>query len=159
MVIISDTSCISNLYQINSLLILNEVFGKILVPTKVSEELIFFHGNSFISILELNNIQIRQNKQYHIQRELSKYRLDVGEVEAIALAIELNASLIIDEKKGKAIAINLGIEAVGLLGVLLLAKQKNIIPSLKQLLDDLKLKTTFRFSNSLYNQLLLLANE
>jgi predicted nucleic acid-binding protein len=55
--------------------------------------------------------------------------LDTGEASAIALAMEtVNSTLIIDEKKGRKFAKNLGLQIIGTLKILLLAKQHRLIP-------------------------------
>ncbi|BAZ81897.1 DUF3368 domain-containing protein [Sphaerospermopsis kisseleviana CS-549] len=64
--------------------------------------------------------------------------LDPGEAEAIALTVELNADrLIIDERKCRNEAIKSRLQITGLLGIVLAAKQKGIIPLVKPILDDL----------------------
>jgi predicted nucleic acid-binding protein len=61
--------------------------------------------------------------------------VDSGEAEAIALATELKADhLLIDERKGRRLAAQLGLSVVGLLGVVLMAKRRSLIPSARSLL-------------------------
>lgn len=60
--------------------------------------------------------------------------IDLGESQAIALAVELNAArLLIDERLGKTVAIRFGLEVTGVLGVLIAAKQRPLIPTVKRL--------------------------
>ena len=81
--------------------------------------------------------------------------LDEGESEAIALALEIRCNLILmDERLGTKIARTEGLSTIGLIGVLLLAKQKNIIPALK-----LKSKAGFWLGASLLEQVLHDAGE
>lgn len=55
-------------------------------------------------------------------------QLDSGEAESIVLALEVKASyLLMDEKKGRAIAKKEGIKIIGLLGILILARQNGLI--------------------------------
>ena len=61
-------------------------------------------------------------------------KIDKGEVEAISLALELNLMLIIDERKGRKIALNQGLKIVGVLGVLIENYRREFIS-----FDELKL--------------------
>lgn len=85
--------------------------------------------------------------------------LDRGEAEAIALYIEKSADyLLIDEKKGRKTATEHGIRVIGSLGILILAKRKDLLQSIKPSLDLLRTSST-RISDSLYEQALQMANE
>jgi hypothetical protein len=148
------------LFQIDALEILPKLFGKILIPEAVFNELLAFHKHTFTIHLSANKIEISKVTDADSLQKVKFYELDSGETEALALALQLkNIAVIIDEKAGKKAASKLGIETVGLLGVILLAKQNNHIKSAKLLLDDLRLKTTFHFSDSLYNKIIQLAGE
>lgn len=85
--------------------------------------------------------------------------LDPGEASAITLALESkNAILIIDEKKGRKVAQDLNIHIIGTLRVLLIAKQKGVIPSVKNIIELLN-NHSFRFNNALVEEVLLQVNE
>ena len=87
-------------------------------------------------------------------------QLDEGEANAITLAIELNADLlIIDEIKGRKIASSLSINITGLAGVLILAKKEGYLKSVKPTLDKILNETSFRMSKILYQQILDAASE
>ena len=65
--------------------------------------------------------------------------MDVGEAEAIELAKELHADqLLMDERKGRRLAVREGLPVIGLLGVVLLARRNRIIPSAKALIEQLQ---------------------
>ncbi|MEJ5311511.1 MAG: DUF3368 domain-containing protein [Anaerolineae bacterium] len=81
--------------------------------------------------------------------------LDAGEAEAIVLARELKADVILlDEKTARSIADRLGLYVLGTVGLLLWARQRNLIPSLREQLDTLRHKGCFRLSQDLYRAVL-----
>ena len=123
MIIVSDTSVITNLYQIGQLDILEELFSEIVIPQGVYEELEKLPEQK-MQIDAINWITIRKIKDEARYFQLRK-TLDRGESESIVLAIELRAdALLIDEKKGRKIARESGVEVTGLLGVLWKQKLK-----------------------------------
>ena len=66
-------------------------------------------------------------------------KLDEGEAQAIALALELNCSLLLmDERIGTNIARQEGLQTVGLVGVLIKAKELQIIENVGEVLNNLK---------------------
>lgn len=86
--------------------------------------------------------------------------LDRGEAEAIALALALPADLLLlDERKGRQVAARLGVRHVGLLGVLVEARRKNLVPELRPILEALRQKAGFWFSEALRQEVLRAAGE
>jgi predicted nucleic acid-binding protein len=74
--------------------------------------------------------------------------------------MEINADLLIlDEKPGRIIALQYGLKIIGVLGVLLEAKQKNLIQTVKPLIDELIDRANFRVNAQLYTNILGIAGE
>ena len=85
--------------------------------------------------------------------------VDAGKAEAISLAQELAADLLlIDERMGRAIAARLGIRIIGLLGVLMEAKHRGLIREIKPLVDAL-MNVGFRIGKDLYERILQTGGE
>jgi len=81
--------------------------------------------------------------------------LDEGESEAIALAHQLKADLLLlDERQGRAVASRLGLKFIGLLGILVEAKKNGFLPSIKPVLDEVISKVGFWVSHKLYVEVL-----
>ncbi|MCZ7669537.1 MAG: DUF3368 domain-containing protein [Chloroflexi bacterium] len=86
--------------------------------------------------------------------------LDGGEAQGIALALELGADLLlIDGRLGRMTAKYFNIEIIGLLGILIQAKQEGLIEKVKPLVDQLRFEIGFRISSQLYQEVLHLAQE
>jgi predicted nucleic acid-binding protein len=89
-----------------------------------------------------------------------RQNLGAGEAECIALALEIQADLLImDERLGRQSAQFLKIPHIGLVGVLVRAKHTGNIHNIKTILDKLCDVASFRISDSLYQRVLQDAGE
>jgi len=130
--VISDATTLIILFDLKRIDLLSNLFEKILIPQTVYSEL-----NAEKEILLPDFIEVvTVNKSDTLK--LLKNLLDDGESEAIALALEKKSRLIIDEKKGRKIAMRQGLEIIGLLGIVYLnIKNKHISQeNAKRFLDD-----------------------
>jgi predicted nucleic acid-binding protein len=84
--------------------------------------------------------------------------LDAGESAAIRLALKLSASVLIDEKMGRSIATKLGLSVIGSAGVLLAAKKRGLIESVRPILDAFS-SNGYHFSDTLIQAIVLRAGE
>lgn len=129
MIVVSDTSAITTLAAINHLTLLPLLYGQVIIPEAVYRELVDIDppvpGTIEVQTVSWLEVQPVVNREV-VERLQGDVRLDPGESEAIALALELEADLLlIDERRGRAEADRLGIKITGLLGILVEAKQKN----------------------------------
>lgn len=86
-------------------------------------------------------------------------RLVIADASCIALAQESeNPLLLIDDRKARRVAEDVGIECVGCLGILLLAKREAVLGEVKPWLDKI-VGTDFRLTNDLIRTVLKLAGE
>ncbi|HEV2987289.1 MAG TPA: DUF3368 domain-containing protein [Candidatus Angelobacter sp.] len=87
-------------------------------------------------------------------------RLDLGEAEAIVLAIDVKADIVlIDEQEGRQFAAQAGLKVTGVLGILLRAKLMGAIPALRPAIQLLRSKARFFISSSLEARILASAGE
>jgi hypothetical protein len=143
MIVISDTSAITALLQIGQIDLLEKLFHEILIPEAVRDELLKNHS-SLPVYLRCERVKNRAE----VNRLLAE--IDLGEAEAIALAKERHADiLLIDELKGRRVAEREGLRFVGLMGVLVQAKQKHFIKSVRDLTAELERVADFRVSHKI----------
>lgn len=153
MIVISDTTAITSLLQIQRPDLLRSLFSEIIIPSAVARELARRHPvlPSFI--------RVRHVKDQATVSALME-RLDPGEAEAITLAKETAAdALLIDDRAGRVIAETMGIRCLGLAGAMLLARQLGLIPSLTEILTELESRASFRLATNIRTRLLELADE
>lgn len=161
--IVSNTSPIYNLSTIGQLDLLRQLYGVIYIPQAVLTEITNV-GNTDSSALivpTLDWIKPLTCGDLNLVQTLRQVnKLDLGESEAIALSLQLKAErLIIDERLGRKVALSFELKITGVLGVILAAKNKGLVSSIKPLLNLLITRTGFRLSQALYFQALAEAGE
>ncbi|MFO8038222.1 MAG: DUF3368 domain-containing protein [Sodalinema sp.] len=161
MIIVSDTSALSNLAIVDHLWLLEAIYQTVIIPDVVAHELAVASNPTIPAILQLGWIQTQSLINFELANQLQQERgLDAGEANAIALAFELRADdLLIDERLGRQEAIRLGLPIIGILGILLVAKQRRLIPQVQSVMDTLINQAGFRVSSQLYRRILDLAQE
>lgn len=162
-IVVSDTSPIRALGNLGLLSILKPLYGQIIIPRAVALELSQpREGQLTISLDDLGKVPGVEIMPIGDSPLLSRLleRLDLGESEAIALAIEIRADLIlIDEAAGRSAARNEGLNVIGVLGVLLEAKRQGLVESIAPLVDQLQGRFQFFMSERLLRQILHAAGE
>jgi predicted nucleic acid-binding protein len=150
-----------NLAVAGHLELLAQLYGRIIVPQAVYYEVVVA-GVGQPGATEVKAADWIEMKNATNQTTVASLQLelDKGEAEVIALAIELQADLVLlDERKGRTIASRMGLKLVGLLGPLIEAKHKGLIPAIGPVMDDLIKKAGFWISPNLYNRVLREAGE
>lgn len=161
MIVISDASVFMNLAVIGHLHLLPSIFHKIIIPQGVYDEIVI-KGWGKAGSKEVKDAAWIEIKRCSDHKTLNKLLevLDKGEAEAITLALEIKADLlIVDEKRGRLIATEMEVRITGLLGVLLIAKQQGLITEVKTLMEQLREKGNFRISKATFQRVLDRAGE
>ncbi len=152
--VVSDSTPLIALARINRFSLLQELFGKLIIPTAVYTEIVT-DGKQRSGSDELKNanwIQCHQPSNHELVTFL-KSSLDDGEAEAIALTHEMDADLLLmDDNDGRCIAESVGIELTGTVGLLLRYYQGQP-EKCKEALDEL-LADGFRLSKAVYANIL-----
>ena len=156
MIVISDTTPLISLLKIERLDLLEKIFGQVFIPDGVFNELIqnknyTQEANMIISSDFIVTKSVSDRKAVEILEKTTS--LDRGESEAIILFSELKAELMLmDERRGREVALKLKIPLSGTLGVLLEAFDKNIISreQTEQYLNEFQ-RQNRRFSRKIIN--------
>lgn len=161
--VVSNTSPVSNLAIIGRLDVLRLQFEKIRIPGAVRKELSRLEhpaGRQAVEgAISQGWIEVEQVIESHLALNLAS-SLDAGEAEAIALASESSADLLImDESAGRAAARNLGITMTGTLGVLLKEKRAGRLTSMGEEMDRLVAEAGFFISDRVRQSFLEAAGE
>jgi len=153
LVVIADTSPVRYLVQIGQIHLLAELFEKIMLPSVVAGELSHPSAPAAVQSWIKNPPGWAEVSPSPELDDSTMTALDPGERSAIALGLWLKADLIlIDERRGAAVALSKGFEVTGTLGVLDLAAARGLV-NLRDALANLK-RTNFRYRPELIAALL-----
>ena len=161
MIVVADTTPLIGLASIGRLGILQELFQEVYIPQAVFDETVT-HGHEESKAKK----EVSQAGWIHVVDVKDRLavsvlldEMDLGEVETIILASEMNADwVLMDEKKGRRKLAQLNIPKIGTLGILLKARQLGLIPLLKPEIEDLQ-RTGFSISPLVVEQVLEIAGE
>lgn len=149
--VVADASVLLALGKLHLLELLRDLFQRVSIPPTVAREV---SGSlprlpDWISVVEPRSTSVAQGV----------IGLHQGEIEALALAVDLRASLIIlDDLPARRHARTLGLAIVGTAGILVMAKRAGAIPSVREALDVLR-EGGFRLRQDVYEQVLADAGE
>jgi|SRR3990172_2894144 len=155
---VSNTSPILNLAIIGRLSLLRQQFGEVIIPKAVLEECRIDEN-----LLGTEEISAAIREGWLSVREISKKdeavllerELDKGESEAIALALELNADLVlIDERDARRICQSIDMKVTGVIGILARAYKDKQLPSLEDAFFQLKENAGFYIKDDLVKHIL-----
>jgi len=149
--VVADASCLIHLDRIGQLGLLERLFGEVVVPPAVAREV-------EPAGLELPAWVHVQALAAPVPPVAAARTLGAGETEAIALARELGARIILDDLAARRLARELRLELVGTAALLYMAKARGLVPAVRPLLDAL-LATGFRLSPAIYREVLAAAGE
>ena len=156
MIVVSDTSPVLNLARIGRLELLPRLYRQVLIPSAVYQELTASKRDLSPAIDLASQpwlIVATPSDQKRVQELREK--LDPGEAEAIILAIERRADLLlVDERRARRTANAAGIAVTGLLGVVAGAKRAGLIDLAKPVLDELIQTARFWIGPDLYAEIL-----
>jgi predicted nucleic acid-binding protein len=148
-VIISDTSCLIILDNAEVLNLLKNLYGQVVITPQILKEF-----NEPIPDWIVVRSVSDQNKI-----SLLEMQVDLGEASAMALALEVkDCIVIIDDLKARRIAEKLNLRITGTMGIIISAKRKGLLPSVKPIIEKIK-SSNFRISPELEAEVLRLAGE
>jgi predicted nucleic acid-binding protein len=160
MMAVSNTSPLITLAVVEQLELLPKLYSSLVIPPAVYYELTHLTDKPAARTLATVSWLLTQAVMDTALVTRLRQHLHAGEAEAIVLAIELQAPvLLMDEQRGRRIASDLGLSVTGVVGVLIAAKQQRLVPRIKPILDDMKRFSGFWLSPRLYHQVLQLVGE
>lgn len=157
MILVADASALIALATCDGLLWLDKLFGEVIVPEAVFQEVAFSEKpqSTRLHAYLQNKVRSVDMSQYVY---LDAYA-DAGETQAMLLYKSTDADfLLIDDKRGRKVAQINQIKTIGSLGVLIQAKRTGLIPQVKPFLDQIELSQIY-MAKSLIHAVLAMAGE
>ena len=160
MTVVTNAGPLIALARIRQLPLLPALYGEVVMPPAVREEVLQSDARreGTATLQRAEWLQTRSVSD-RIAVALLRDRLDAGESEAIVLALQLDADVVLmDEARGRRVAAARGIVLTGTLGTLLLAKEEGLIDRVAPHLARLQ-EEGFYMSETLYEKVLKRARE
>ena len=151
--VVSDTSCITTLLKAGRLGLAEGLFGFLEVPTGVWEELVAYHRQipAFVRRTDAGDAPSSMSGLDGLGR---------GEADAITLALQLSADLLLtDDQEAARAARQVGLKLIGTVGLLLLAKRRGMITSVRETLGLLEQEGGLYLSEAVRLEAMRLAEE
>lgn len=159
--VVSNTTPLSNLLHLGQTQILPKLFGSVSVPTAVRDELEAYFGESasWRECISAGWIAVEPVEDRRLVKQFMMF-LHAGEAEAVVLALEKNASLVlIDDRDGRDAAEENALKVCGTIGILIKAKATGLISDISSALDTLRQEHVFWLSDAMYREALRLSGE
>lgn len=150
--VVADASVLIALGQIDQLLLLEQLFGEVVIPLAVEREA----GSNRPPLPGW----VRTRKLLGaLDSRVMEAALGDGETETISLALEARAErVILDDLPARRLARDLGLSVVGTAGILFMAKRSGFIAAIRPPLDALR-AAGFRLRQDVYKEILKSAGE
>lgn len=160
MIVVVDSSVLIGLGAINRLALLHDLYGEVVIPQAVADEVIDYGRDPDTShqVAEASWIRIVEAEN-QLAVKVLLHPLDLGEAEVIVLTQELGADLAaVDERLAREKLESLGVRVVGTLAILLEAKRAGLVEQVRVEVDKLR-RVKFAMSQSLIEIILDMAGE
>jgi len=163
MIVVSDTSPIINLAAIGQLELIPALFHQVVIPPAVFHEIVVqgagLPGSTEIQQASWIEVQACSDLQLLASIKAQK-DIHPGEAEALCLALELHAeAILLDDAAGRDLARSYRLPFIGVLGILLKAKNLGHISAVRPLMDQLQAEADFYIHKNLFLEVLRLAGE
>jgi predicted nucleic acid-binding protein len=161
MIVIADTSVLLNLALVGQIQLLRVLFGTIVIPVPVKDEFERLAATTgrFAGLVLPEWVRVDTAAQTVMDDEILQ-QLDPGEAAAILLAVKLHAdAVLMDESEGRAIAQARGLRTIGILGILIQARQAGHLAAVRPVIEALRSKAKFRLSDALVDHALAMCQE
>jgi predicted nucleic acid-binding protein len=153
---VTDAGPLIALARIGRLSLLRDVLGKVLVPEAVVSECVSDcsrPGAVAIQHALDSGLLLTRRVERTAELEALAQLLDRGEAEALTLGLSENIPVLMDEKRGRRVALHLGVPVVGTGAVLIAAKQAGLVEAVAPLLEELQ-DCGYRLADPLVGEIL-----
>lgn len=160
-IVVADAGPLIAFGRLRRIEVLARVFERVVVPRAVFEETQVHPGlpdAQAIVSARAAGLFVVEDSPPDLTRLPPDAELGEGETAAIAFAAERGYGVLIDEKLGRSVAEALNLKVIGTVGVLLIARRRNLIAAVKPFLEDLR-TSGHRLSEELIREALRRAGE